>query len=300
MKEYTATIGFFDGVHRGHRYLIDKVRATAAKAGTQSMAITFDRHPRQVLQASYVPQMLSTLDMKVRMLQATGIDSVQVLPFTTELAGLSARQFMQQVLRNTLHVRQLVIGYDNRFGHNRAEGFDQYVQYGREMGIEVLPADALVLDGVKVSSSEVRRLLAEGRVADAAQCLGYAYTLHGTVTHGFAEGRKIGFPTANLDTSSCPIMLPASGVYAARVGFADEPCTRPAMLNIGTRPTFQGTHTTIEAHLFHFHDNVYGQPMHIALLHHLREEQRFSAIEALEQQLKADRQQAMRMLEESE
>ena len=278
-----ATIGFFDGVHCGHQYLIDEVKRLAQTKGLKSMVITFDQHPRQVLQADYVPQLLTTTQDKVQLLQGLGVDHVEVLHFTPEMAALSAQQFMQQVLKERLGVRLLLIGYDHRFGHNRAEGFEQYVQYGREMGIDVVQNTAYTSpDGIRVSSSVVRRLLTEGDVALAARCLGRPYQLQGTVAHGFAEGRKMGFPTANLDVSGQSLLIPA----------------RPAMLNIGQRPTFGGLLTTIEAHVFHFNADVYGQPMRVAFVDRLRQEQRFDSVEALERQLADDQCAALRVLGE--
>lgn len=294
-----ATIGFFDGVHCGHQYLIDEVKRLAQARGLKSMVITFDQHPRQVLQADYVPQLLTTTQEKVQLLQDLGVDHVEVLHFTPQMAALSAQQFMQQVLKERLGVRLLLIGYDHRFGHNRAEGFEQYVQYGREMGIDVVQNTAYTSpDGIRVSSSVVRRLLTEGDVAMAARCLGRPYQLQGTVAHGFAEGRKMGFPTANLDVSGQSLLIPARGVYAVRVGFGNEACVRPAMLNIGQRPTFGGLLTTIEAHVFHFNADVYGQPMRVAFVDRLRQEQRFDSVEALERQLAVDQCDALRVLGE--
>ena len=402
-----ATIGFFDGVHRGHRYLINKVMETAHAHAQQSMVITFDRHPREVLQSDYQPQMLTTLNTKLRLLHETGVDRVEVLHFTRQLAALSARQFMAQVLKERLGVTTLVIGYDHRFGHNRAEGFDDYVRYGKELGIEVVQnseltiladpcppvsdsSEALVASssevskapspdasvdalsephvdasseafnassgapnasseapnassdvsnassevassvkesssdassiaekwGKHVSSSAIRRLLKEGDVSRARLFLDRPYTITGCVTHGFAEGRKMGFPTANLDTTGYPLLLPANGVYGVRVkiGCADAVMGKcevpnldgwpsempiptiddldgwlPAMLNIGTRPTFDGSTTTIEANIFNFNADIYGQPMTIAFFFRLSNEQRFDSVEALEEQLHKDR-----------
>ena len=403
-----ATIGFFDGVHRGHRYLINKVMERAHAHAQQSLVITFDRHPREVLQSNYQPQMLTTLNTKLRLLHETGVDRVEVLHFTRQLAALSARQFMAQVLKERLGVTTLVIGYDHRFGHDRAEGFDDYVRYGKELGIEVVQNSELTIlaepcppvsysseapvassSGVSkapspdasvealsephvdasseafnaspkapnassdvsnassdvsnassevassleesssdasssfaekwgkhVSSSAIRRLLKEGNVSRANLFLDRPYTITGCVTHGFAEGRKMGFPTANLDTSGYPLLIPANGVYGVwvKIGCADavmgkcevpnlDGCPSelpipmmdnhdgwlPAMLNIGTRPTFDGSTTTIEANIFYFNDDIYGQPMTIAFCFRLRNEQRFDSVEALEEQLHKDR-----------
>lgn len=374
-----ATIGFFDGVHRGHRYLINKVMERAHAHAQQSMVITFDRHPREVLQSDYQPQMLTTLNTKLRLLHETGIDRVEVLHFTRQLAALSARQFMAQVLKERLGVTTLVIGYDHRFGHNRAEGFDDYVRYGKELGIEVVQSSELTVHidrycppasvsseapfasssknskapsseeskapssevpnassevaspveessfkarsfagkwGMHVSSSAIRRLLKEGDVGTADLFLDRLHTITGCVTHGFAEGRKMGFPTANLDTTGYPLLIPANGVYGVwvKIGCADAVMGKcevpslagcipglpnpimddhdgwlPAMLNIGTRPTFDGSTTTIEANIFDFNDDIYGQPMTIAFCLRVRNEQRFDSVEALEEQLHKDR-----------
>lgn len=356
-----ATIGFFDGVHRGHRYLIDKVMEMAHAHAQQSMVITFDRHPREVLQSDYQPQMLTTLNTKLRLLRETGVGCVEVLHFTRELAALSAREFMAQVLKERLGVTTLVIGYDHRFGHNRAEGFDDYVRYGKELGIEVVQNSELTILaepcppvsysseapvassseapnassdvsnassemassleesssdassfaeklGKHVSSSAIRRLLKEGNVSRANLFLDRPYTITGCVTHGFAEGRKMGFPTANLDTTDYPLLIPANGVYGVwvKIGCADAVMGKcevpnhdgwlPAMLNIGTRPTFDGSTTTIEANIFYFNDDIYGQPMTIAFCFRLRNEQRFDSVEALEEQLHKDRKEIEKML----
>ena len=316
-----ATIGFFDGVHRGHRYLIDKVMEMAHAHAQQSMVITFDRHPREVLQSDYQPQMLTTLNTKLRLLRETGVDRVEVLHFTRELAALSAREFMTQVLKERLGVTTLVIGYDHRFGHNRAEGFDDYVRYGKELGIEVVQSSELTMHissssacsfaekwGKHVSSSAIRRLLKEGDVSRANLFLDRPHTITGCVTHGFAEGRKMGFPTANLDTTGYPLLIPANGVYGVwvKIGCADAVMGKcetfdhaswlPAMLNIGMRPTFDGSTTTIEANIFDFDDDIYGQPMTIAFCFRLRNEQRFDSVEALEEQLHKDRKEVEKML----
>lgn len=168
-----ATIGFFDGVHKGHQFLIRHVMDEAKAAGLQSTVITFDKHPRQVLQEDYIPEMLSTLDSKLLLLSKTGVDNSVVLRFNKEMAELSAREFMAQVLRDRLHVKKLIIGYDNRFGHNREEGFDDYVRFGEELGIEVIKNEAFLLNGINVSSSVVRAFLKEGEIEMANSCLGY-------------------------------------------------------------------------------------------------------------------------------
>ncbi len=288
---YVATIGFFDGVHRGHQYLIRRLREEAELQGMQSMVITFDRHPREVLGSNYQPRMLSTLDEKMERLKQTGVDRCVVLPFTRELAALSAREFMQQVLKRQLNVARLYMGYDNRFGHNREEGFDDYVRYGREIGIEVILNDAFTLNQIHISSSVVRSFVSEGEIELANQCLGYPYMVTGKVVDGVREGRKMGFPTANIEPDDAQKLIPAPGVYAVRVSV--EGCREwlDGMMNIGTRPTFGENRLSLETHILHFSDDIYGKKLTVAFVKRLRAEQRFSSVAALREQLVKDEQQ---------
>ncbi len=288
---YVATIGFFDGVHRGHQYLIRRLREEAEIQGMQSMVITFDRHPREVLGSNYQPRMLSTLDEKMERLKQTGVDRCVVLPFTRELAALSAREFMQQVLKRQLNVARLYMGYDNRFGHNREEGFDDYVRYGREIGIEVILNDAFTLNQIHISSSVVRSFVSEGEIELANQCLGYPYMVTGKVVDGVREGRKMGFPTANIEPDDAQKLIPAPGVYAVRVSVEGSREWLDGMMNIGTRPTFGENKLSLETHILHFSDDIYGKKLTVAFVKRLRAEQRFSSVAALREQLVKDEQQ---------
>lgn len=283
-----ATIGFFDGVHRGHQYLVDKVCALAETSGMESMVVTFDRHPHQVLSHDYCPQMLSTLDDKLLLLSKTNIDNCAVLPFSRNLASLTAREFMRQVLLDKLNVQKLVIGYDNRFGHGRTDGFEDYVKYGREMGIEVICSDAYIYKGIRVSSSVVRRYIANGDITLANKCLGHAYTLSGKVVNGFREGRKIGFPTANIVVDDACLLIPSNGVYAVTVRIPGSMEQKRAMMNIGTRPTYGGTERSMEAHILNFSGDIYGQSVSVSFIRRIRDERKFDSIEALEHQLRED------------
>ncbi len=287
-NEYCATIGFFDGVHRGHQFMIDSLTTMAHTQGRQSLVITFDRHPRQVVHADYVPQLITTTDEKLQLLDTTAADRIEVLHFDTQMAQLSAYEFMRQVLHEKYGVAMLLTGYDNRFGHNRAEGFADYVRYGEEMGMKVLQNTPIDIDGLRVSSSLIRRLLAEGNVTEANNCLGHAYSITGCVAHGFQEGRRIGFPTANIVPESAEKLLPGNGVYATRVSVEGGEWM-PAMLNIGTNPTFQRQQTTIEAHIIGFEGDIYGRKVRVEFGRKLRDEQRFESVEALQKQLEADK-----------
>lgn len=283
-----ATIGFFDGVHRGHRQLLAQVCAEAHERRLTSMAVTFDSHPRAVLRADYQPQLLTPLDEKLQLLSTTGIDVCVVLPFTTELAALTAQQFMQQVLARRLHVQHLVVGYDHRFGHDRTEGVDHYRRYAEALGMSLSTAPALLHKGEAVSSSRVRRLLAEGMIDHATDCLGHPYTITGTVVPGYQKGRQLGFPTANIQVDDPCKLLPQRGAYTVKVRMGEgEPMLR-AVMNIGMRPTFHGDHVTIEVHIMDFHEQIYGRQITVEFCHRLRQERQFSSPDALASQLRAD------------
>lgn len=289
MPELVATIGFFDGVHRGHRFLIDRVIEEAQRSGMSSAVITFDRHPREVLQTDYQPDLLSTLDEKLLLLSKTHVDNTVVLHFDASMAALTAHDFMRDVLQGQLKVRKLIIGYDNRFGHNRSEGFDDYVRYGKELGIEVIRADAFLPDDVRVSSSVIRTCLREGRVEEANRLLGYDYTIESRIVSGYQNGRKMGFPTANLDVTRCQQLLPASGVYAVLVRLKDSVGWKRGMMNIGHRPTFNGRTTSMEVNLFNFSGDLYGQELLVSFISKIRDERKFDSIDALAEQLQHDK-----------
>lgn len=294
-NEYCATIGFFDGVHRGHQFMIDSLTTMAHAQGRQSLVITFDRHPRQVVHADYVPQLITTTDEKLQLLHATAADRIEVLHFDAQMAQLSAYEFMRQVLHEKYGVAMLLTGYDNRFGHNRAEGFADYVRYGEEMGMKVLQNTPIDIDGLRVSSSLIRRLIVEGNITEASNCMGHPYSITGSVAHGFQEGRRIGFPTANIVPESAEKLVPGNGVYATRVSVEGGEWM-PAMLNIGTNPTFQRQQTTIEAHIIGFEGDIYGRKVRVEFGRKLRDEQRFESVEALQKQLEADKKEVEKVL----
>ena len=293
-----ATIGFFDGVHRGHQFLISHLVETARQDGMPAVVITFDEHPRKVLQSDYQPEMLSTLDSKLLLLSKTEVDDAVVLHFTREMAAMSAREFMQQVLHDHLHVKKLFIGYDHRFGHNREETFDDYVRYGKEMGIEVIKNQAYSMNGINISSSVIRSFLKEGEVDMANQCLGYPYTIIGKVVNGYHEGRKLGFPTANLDLSHFGQMIPAPGVYAVKARLEGTVVWKQGMMNIGTRPTFDGKQLTLETHIFNFEGDIYDQLLLVSFVKRIRGERKFESPEESAAQLKEDEQMIINLFEE--
>ena len=284
-----ATIGFFDGVHLGHRFLLKQLSLAAQERQLRSVAITFDQHPRRVLQHDYIPELLTTFDEKLQLLAETGIDGVAILPFNATMAQLSAHDFMQQVLQKQLQVKALLMGYDNHFGRKNNECFDDYAHYVQDLGIEVLPTQPYIYKGIKISSSVIRSFLHEGEVALANECLGYPYTLTGKVGHGFQQGRTIGYPTANLIPASIEQLLPANGVYAVRVKCPDSTTWHDGMMNIGYRPTFDGTAKSVEVNIFNYANDLYDKLLSVAFYERIRTEKKFRNAPELAKQLTKDR-----------
>lgn len=297
-----ATIGTFDGVHRGHQSLLRQVRDVADKRGLRAAAVTFSSSPKKVLGGDDVAQLCS-VDERIALLRQSGIDEVFVLDFTREMANMSARDFMQQILKERLSIKTLVIGYDHRFGCNRADGFDDYVRYGQELGIEIVRGEACLEGSEAVSSTRIRKCLTEGKVSEAAQLLGYNYRLCGKVVNGYKIGRKLGFPTANINLTDSSKLFPADGVYAVYCYFStdhqedsnrdssiDRNCPLIGMLNIGHRPTVNnGTKRSIEVHILDFEGDLYGKTLCIEFVQRLREERSFANLDELADQLATDR-----------
>jgi len=296
-----ATIGFFDGVHQGHQFLINTIIDEARRRQMQSMLITFDRHPAEVVHPDYQPQLITTIDDKLALLSHTAIDSCIVLPFDKQMAALSPRDFMEQILLKQLSVKVLIIGYDNHFGHSEPghqEGFDDYVAYGKQLGIEVLQAQPKTVMGIDVSSSVVRSLISEGEVEKAARCMGRPYRFNGIVVEGLQKGRQLGFPTANIFPPSVETMIPAPGVYAVMARVEGESLFRGGMLNIGRRPTFGGKTETLEVNVFDFSGDLYGKRLTVKFIRRMRDERQFNNEKELQEQLRRDEKEIRELLKE--
>jgi riboflavin kinase/FMN adenylyltransferase len=288
MSRFVATIGFFDGVHLGHRYLLRQVTEAAAERGLLSAAVTFPVHPRQVLHPDFTPELLTTYEEKVAALHSCDIHHIITLRFTPELAALSACEFMK-LLHDDYAVDVLLIGHDHRFGHNRTEGFDDYVRYGKELGMEVLLASAQYStdERATISSSLIRTHLHQGDVTTAEEMLGYRYSIEGTVEGGYHVGHTIGYPTANLKPSSLYKLIPADGVYAAYVTIFGV--TYEGMLYIGKRPTLEnGENRSIEMNIFRFDHDIYRKPIRITFVRYVRGDRKFADTAQLVAQLEAD------------
>lgn len=283
-KGFALTIGFFDGVHQGHRYLLQQLEELATANGLSAAAVTFDRHPRTVVQPNFVPSLLTTQEEKLDLLSKAFSGKIIVLPFTQELSEMTAKEFMQNILREKLNAELLLMGYNHRFGHGGGNPED-YVTWGHETGIKVCLAKALA--GEKVSSSRIRNLISLGDVKKANNLLGYPYFLTGEVTEGKQIGRQIGFPTANLTLPEQKLM-PACGVYAVWVTMPDH-SRRGGMLCIGHRPTVeQNGEISVEVHIFDFNGNLYETSISIDFIEKLRDERHFDSLEELQKQLMLD------------
>ena len=277
-------MGTFDGVHRGHRHVIESAREWAAEHGARSTVVTFDPHPLQVLRPDDAPPLLTPTDVKARLIEELGMDELVVIPFTRELSVMDADAFCRDVLSGRLGARHVSVGANFRFGHGAA-GDAEFLRGRPEFETEVIP---LIEDaGETVSSSRIRDLVAGGAVAEAAELLGAPFVLSGTVVEGAARGRELEMPTANLDVAP-DLVVPATGIYAARasLGGGEEVA---AAVSIGVRPTFEEQgELKVEAHLLGYEGDLYGRTVHLAFLARLRGEERFDSAEALMAQMQRD------------
>lgn len=278
-------IGNFDGVHLGHAALIARLVAVAGSSGVVPTVLSFEPHPREFFAPASAPARLSTFREKLELLAESGVAQAMICPFNRAFAALSAEQFIEAVLVRGLQVRHLVIGDDFRFGRGRLGDFALLQASGERHGFTVEAMGSVVVDGERVSSSGVRRALADGDMAHAAKLLGRPYMMDGQVGHGQKLGRQLGFATANLRIKHNP--LPMTGVFAVEVaGLGDKPL--PGVANLGVRPTVGGTRPLLEVHLFDFDRDIYGAHISVRFVHKLRDEQRFPNFDALKAQIAAD------------
>ena len=281
-----GTIGFFDGVHRGHLCLLEQVEQLAASKGMKSAVVTFPVHPRKVLHASYQPELLSTKYEKLDLLAKAGMERCILLPFTEELSLYTAQEFMR-LLKEDFQIDVLVIGYDHRFGHDRTDKFEDYCRYRKDLGMEVVLAREYEGENLSVSSSIIRQLLKEGELEKANRYLGYAYRLSGKVINGHHIGRKIGFPTANIKVEEGKL-LPKDGVYGVFVYLGNK--KYKGMLNIGNRPTMEnGNDKSVEVHILDFDRDIYKEELTLELQQYIRPERKYSDITELTDQMNKDR-----------
>ena len=286
-KPTIVTIGTFDGVHLGHRKILEQITQSAYDLNCESLVLTFFPHPRMVLQEGTEMKQLNTLDEKIELLSNLRIDNLVVHPFDKEFSRLTAEEFVKEVLVGIFKVEKIIIGHDHRFGRNRTANIDDLISFGETYGFEVEQILAEEINEVSISSTKIRNALLQGSIELATTYLGYNYSLSGIIYKGKQLGRTIGYPTANIKIKEDYKLIPLNGVYIAK-SILNE-ITVFGMMNIGTRPTVDGTTQTIEVNFFDFNQNLYGQKITVSLLHRMRSEQKFESVDALKNQLGKDK-----------
>lgn len=285
-KKTIITIGTFDGVHIGHRKIIDRVVRDAAEKGLESIILTFFPHPRIVLHGADGIKLLNTVDEKTMLLEKTGLQNLIIHPFDEAFANLTAKQFVEDILVKQLNIAKIIIGHDHRFGKNRDAGIDDLIGFGHEFGFEVEQIPAQEIDDVSVSSTKIRNALSEGKIDLANDYLGYDYFLTGTVVKGRQLGRTIGFPTANIQIGESYKLIPKNGIYIAQ-SVIDGKIVR-GMLSIGTNPTVGGQDLSIEVYYLGFDADLYGKTIAVSMLHFIRDEENFASIDELKAAISND------------
>lgn len=290
-----VTSGTFDGVHLGHQKILRRIREIARSIQGETVLITFWPHPRLVLHPhNHQLRLLSTFEEKANLLRQFGIDHLVTIPFTQEFSQMSSKEFIQQILIDRIHTRKLVIGYDHRFGKNREGSFEYLQQHSQEFGFELEEISREDVEEIGVSSTKIRKALESGDIRTANLYLGRPYELNGLVVKGQQIGRSIGFPTANIHVPNDYKLIPKDGVYAVEAKVEDQ--LYKAMLNIGNRPTVDGTKKTVETHLFDFQGDLYNKLITVYFRDFIREEQKFDGLEALKKQLIEDQKTAKSVL----
>ena len=288
IKNAVVTQGTFDGVHKAHKIILDKVKQISIEKGGESVVMTFEPHPRMVLKPdNHDLKLLTTLDEKIELLRMEGIQNLIVIPFTIELSQLHSQEFIKQILVDKISTKTLVIGYDHRFGKNREGSFEHLKNYSKDYGFEVEEVSEQVVDEIAVSSTKIRKALTEGKINIASKYLGRNYSVTGIVVKGKQLGRTIGYPTANILVNSEHKLIPSDGVYAVRVGVNNK--FYGGMLNIGNNPTVEGKGRSIEVNIFDFAEDIYNQSITLYFVDKLREEEKFNGLDALKTQLEKDK-----------
>jgi len=291
-----VTIGIFDGVHRGHVEILNRVKSLAASYGGESVVITLWPHPRFVLQPENNDlRLLASLDEKIDLIEKQSIDNLIILPFDTHLANIPYDRFVSHYLVAGIGARHVVVGFNHHFGKDRKGTFENLQKSAREHGILAERLEQVIIHNMRVSSSGIRHMIEEGRISAAHEALGYPYFINGTVVEGIKLGRTIGYPTANIQLSEPKKMLPRNGVYAVLTKVGGY--VYRGMLNIGVRPTLALSkhEKTIEVHLFDFQGDLYGQPVKLAFLEWLRCERKFGSLQELKEQIDIDKQEVLKI-----
>lgn len=290
-----VTIGTFDGVHIGHQKIIKKLIKETQDSDFESLILTFFPHPRMVLQGTSSIQLLNTIDEKSRLLDKMGLDNLVIHPFDNEFSNLSAEEFVKTILVDTFNIKKIIIGYDHRFGKNRAANIDDLIQFGEKYGFEVEQISAQEIDSVSVSSTKIRDAITNGNIAIANEFLGYNYLLSGKVILGKQLGRTIGFPTANIKIEENYKLIPKKGVYIVKSYLQEKKVF--GIMNIGLNPTVNGKDLSIEVHFLDFDADLYNTEIAVSVMDRIRDEQKFDSIDLLKAQIQEDKNYAISYIE---
>ena len=286
-RQTVVTIGTFDGVHAGHRKIIERLVNSANANNLDSVVLTFFPHPRMVLQQESGIQLINTIEERKRLLEETGIDHLVVHPFTHAFSRLTALEFVRDILVNKLKAKKIIIGYDHRFGRNRTADINDLREFGKDYGFDVEEISQQDVEQVAVSSTKIRNALLDGRVERANMYLEKPFTLSGSVVKGRGIGKDLGFPTANMEIEEDYKLIPKNGVYVVRTTIDGE--TIYGMMNIGTNPTVGGKEKTIEANFFGIDKDLYNKQLRVEMLVRIRDEKKFDSVEDLKTAMKQDR-----------
>ncbi len=286
-KKYFITVGTFDGVHLGHQKIITHLVKKAKQKNCGTLLLTFDPHPRKVVQPSNAPMLLQTIEERSEILSKLGLEIIFVQPFTKAFSKLNAEEYVKDILVNQLNVEHLLVGYNHRFGKNRTANIFDLKKLGKKYKFSVSEIQAHIVNKITVSSTKIRHAINNGNIKYANSLLGHTYKLKGIVMKGRQNGKKIGFPTANVKINEREKILPKNGVYAVKVNYNEM--TNLAMMNIGTNPTFSGNYISNEVHLINWDGNLYKKEIEIFFIERIRDEKKFNSIQDLSIQLQNDK-----------
>ena len=286
-KKTIVTIGTFDGVHIGHKSILNKLKKRTNNGQFESVVLTFFPHPRMVLNQDSNIKLINTIEEKTNLLESFGIDSLIIHPFDEAFSNLSAEEFVKNILVDKLNIHKIIIGHDHRFGKNRTADINDLIAFGKKYSFEVEQINAHEIDEIAISSTKIRKALIEGNIKLANQYLGYSYYISGKVVQGKKIGRTIGFPTANIQIIENYKLLPKNGVYV--VSSEIDNILYFGMMNIGKNPTIGENDQSIEVHFFNLKEDIYNKNLQISILEHIREEQKFNSLSELQAQLDKDK-----------
>ena len=293
-KESILTIGTFDGVHIGHNKILKRLIQDSKKNNLSSLVMTFFPHPRMILNKSHEIKMIDTIDEKINLLEKTGLDNLIIHPFDNNFSKIRAKEFVEEILVKKLKIKEIIIGYDHKFGKDREASVEDLKKFGKDYMFTVKEIPAQEIDSIAISSTKIRNAILNGEIEKCNKFLDRNFILTGKVVYGDGLGKKIDFPTANIEIKETYKIIPKNGVYLVKTKINSN--TYFGMMNIGIRPTVGGTNKSLEIHFFNFKDNIYGKNVSIEIIKKIRDEEKFSSIDQLKIQLKKDEQFCLKLI----